>query len=67
MKKKLTPPITGIKKPNPETRNGILQCRVNLAEMKVVHEKAVVFCGGDLSKFVRMACLNYKPLTKKAV
>lgn len=65
MKKKTE--ISEIKKPNANVRNSIIQTRLNAAELKVAHEKAFVHCGGDMSKFVRIAVLNYKPLTKKAV
>lgn len=59
--------ILEIKKPNPNVRNSIVQTRLNAAELKVVHEKAFVHCKGDMSKFIRIAVLNYKPITKKAV
>lgn len=55
------------KKINPYTKNGLVQCRVDNDDMKIIVDKATIYTEGDLSKFVRMACLNYRPLTRKAL
>lgn len=55
------------KKQNPYARRGLIQARVNNDEMQVILEKALVHTKGEISDFVRLACLNYKPLTKKAI
>jgi hypothetical protein len=52
------------KKQNPFVKRNLIQARVDNDDMKVIIEKAFVYCGGDLSKFVRMACLNFKSVTK---
>lgn len=53
------------KKVNPNVRNTIVQARLNATELHVVHKKAFTYCKGSMSKFVRMALLNYKPAIKK--
>ena len=52
------------KKLNPYSKRGLVQARVDNEEMKIISDKAIIYCDGDLSKFVRLACLNYRPLKK---
>lgn len=52
------------KKLNPYTKRNIIQARVDNEDFQIITEKAFVYCGGDISKFVRLACLNYRPLRK---
>ena len=38
-----------------------IQARFTIAEWREIEKKAHLFTGGNFSKFVRMAALNYKP------
>lgn len=52
------------KKQNPYTKRNIIQARVDTEEFREILTKATMYTKGDVSKFVRMAVMNYRP-TKK--
>jgi len=52
------------KKQNPYTKRNLIQARVDTAELQEILTKAHLYTSGDISKFVRMAALNYKPPRK---
>lgn len=52
------------KNQNPYSKRGLIQARVDTKEMQVIVTKATMFSGGNVSDWVREACLNYKPITK---
>ncbi len=54
------------KKTNAWTKKGLVQARVNNEEFREILTKAQVYSKGKLSDYVRMACLNYRPLKKVA-
>ena len=56
-----------VKKVKKEVRQGLVQSRVTMKEFQVFIEKAFLYTNGDVSKYVRMAGLNYKPLIKTKV
>lgn len=61
----MAPKITK-KKDNPNRRNGRLNSRANNDEMHKILKKALYYDGGDLSKYIRRACLGYdKPKEKR--
>lgn len=64
MKKAKNQKPTSTRKPNPYTKRNLIQARLDNDELNIVHPKAVVYCGGNMSEFVRLAVLNYKPLKK---
>jgi hypothetical protein len=41
-----------------------LNARVNNTEMQEILTKAHLYCGGDVSKYVRKAALEFKPLKR---
>ncbi len=45
-------------------RHGLIQARVTIKEQQEILTKAQVYSGGDVSKYVRLACLEYKPLKR---
>ncbi len=56
------------KKPNnPSTKRNLVQARIDLADFQEVLMKAQMHTKGNVSDFVRMAVLNYKPLKKIGV
>ena len=54
-----------IKKLNPYSKRNIIQARVDVQEMQQIITKAHLYCSGDISKFIRLACLNYKKSPSK--
>lgn len=52
------------KKKNPYVRNGLVQARINPEETAIIVNNAILYTGGDVSKWVRLATLNYKPPRK---
>jgi hypothetical protein len=54
------------KKVKKKARNCLLQARCNHDEQREIHTKAVMYAKGEMSEFVRMACLNYRPLRRVA-
>lgn len=48
------------KKQNPYTKRNLIQARVDTEEFREILTKAQLYTGGDVSKFVREAVLNYK-------
>ncbi len=55
----------GERKQNPYTKRNLIQARVDAEEFRLILIQAQIHTDGDLSKFVRMAALNYKPKAKK--
>lgn len=45
-------------------RNGRINTRVSIKEHQEILTKAQVYCDGDISKFMRMAALEYRPLKR---
>lgn len=56
--KKRTPSI-----PNPYARKHQLPCRVSSEEMNAIVELAKEYTGGNISRWIRSAALNYKGKT----
>ncbi len=54
------------KKQNPYTKRNLIQARVDTDEFREILTKARVYHAGDVSKFVREAALNYKPIKRGA-
>jgi uncharacterized protein (DUF1778 family) len=54
----------GVKKLNAFTKRGLIQARVNNDDMREIVTKAQMYTKGNVSDFVRLAALNYRPLTK---
>jgi len=52
------------KKLNPYTKRNKLEARVDNEELQVILTKARLYCGGNLSEYVREATLNYRPVKK---
>lgn len=52
------------KKSNPYTKRTVIQARVDNDELRQIVEKAIMYCDGELSEFIRLACLSYRPLKK---
>ncbi len=57
-----TPP----KKTNAYTRRGLIQARVSVEDMREILAKSVMYAKGNVSEYVRMAAINYRP-TKKVL
>lgn len=53
------------KKPVRYVRGGLIQSRVNVDEFREILTKAQVYAKGNMSDFVRMACLAYRPLKRE--
>jgi len=56
-----------VKKQNPAIRSGLVQSRVNVNEMQEIVTKAHMYSNGNLSNYVRLACLNFRPIKKVKV
>jgi uncharacterized protein (DUF1778 family) len=54
----------GVKKLNAFTKRGLIQARVNNDDMREIVTKAQMYTKGNVSDFVRLAALNYRPLKK---
>lgn len=52
---------------NPYSKRSLIQSRVDTKELQTIVTKAVMFANGNVSEWVRMASLNYKPITKSKV
>ena len=50
---------------NPYTKRGLIQARVNNEQLQQIVTKAFIYCGGDISKYVRLACLEFKKKAPK--
>lgn len=50
----------------PFVKNNLIQTRVNNDELQTILTKALVYDGGNLSKYVRRACLEHRPLKRVA-
>lgn len=64
MSKKAKSVYTEEKPINPHTRRTLIQARVNTKEMQEILTRALMYCNGDVSKYVRMSTLNYRPVKK---
>lgn len=47
-----------------EVRNSLVQSRLNLSELAVFNEKAILYAQGEMSDFIRKAGLAYRPTRK---
>jgi len=56
-----------MKKKNPNSRNSLIQTRVSNAELQDILAKSFVLTNGNVSEYVRLACLHYKTLKKVKV
>ena len=56
-----------IKKLNPYSKRNRLNFRVDNEEMQTIFTKALLYADGDVSVYLRMAALGYKPYTKMKV
>lgn len=54
------------KKLNPYAKRNRIEARVDNEELREILTKAQLYCGGNLSDFVREAALKYKPTKKVA-
>lgn len=52
------------KKLNPYTKRSLIQAKVNTEELQMIITKARMFTDGNVSEFVRLAALNYKPIKR---
>ena len=50
-----------MKKQVTQNKNKVVRARITEEEMKIVLAKAATHSGGQLSEYVRLACVNYKP------
>lgn len=48
-----------------ETKRHLIQARVTTEQFQEIITKSFLYCNGDISKFVRMACVEYKSTKKK--
>ena len=56
--------IKPVKKLNPYTKRNRIEARVDNEELREILTKARLYCGGNLSLYVREAVLKYKPVKK---
>lgn len=52
------------KKLNPYARRTLIQARVNNEEMQEILTKALLYSKGNVSNYIRLAALNYRPVKK---
>lgn len=52
------------KKIKPYVRRGLIQARINAEEMQEIMTKAHLYSKGNISNYVRLACLGYRPIKK---
>lgn len=57
---------TTTRKPNPYTKRNLVQCRVDNEELNEIFTKAQVYSAGNISEYLRLAVLSYKPLKRGA-
>jgi hypothetical protein len=48
-------------------RLSLVQAKVNVDELQEIHTKAFVYCDGNVGAYIRKACLEFRPVTKKEV
>lgn len=48
------------KKINLKRKETRLIARVNNAQLEIIFKKAFVYCGGNMSEYLREAAMNYK-------
>ena len=53
------------KKVKPYTRRGLIQARVSVSDMQEIITKSLLYTKGNVSEYIRLAAINYRP-TKKA-
>lgn len=53
------------KEPKRYVKNNLLQARVDLDDFKIALTKAALYTKGNLSEYVRKACIEYKGPIKK--
>lgn len=51
-------------KRKPYVKTGLLQARVNPKDFQEIITKSFLYAGGNMSDYVRMACLYYRPIKK---
>lgn len=54
------------KKPNAYAKRGLIQTRVSTEDLREIIAKSVLYAKGNVSEYVRMAALNYRPTRKVA-
>jgi len=45
----------------------IIQARVDFNELQEITTKAHIYSKGQMSEYIRLACLNYRPIKKVKV
>ncbi len=53
------------KRQNPYTRRNTIQSRVDNKELQEIFTKARLYSNGNISEYVRLAALNYRPINRK--
>lgn len=48
----------------PYTKLSLIQTRVNNKQLQEIVTKAHLYAEGNMSEYVRLACLNYRPIRK---
>jgi hypothetical protein len=54
------------KKTNAYTKRGLIQTRVSTEDLREIITKSVLYAKGNVSEYIRMAALNYRPTRKVA-
>lgn len=52
-------------KPPRYVRQGLIQSRVNNEELREILTKAELYAKGNMSDYVRMACLGFRPIKRE--
>jgi hypothetical protein len=52
------------KKNTRKRRESLIQARVNIDELREILTKAHIYTYGEISEFIRMACLEFRPLKR---
>jgi len=52
------------KRSTKKRRESLIQARVNVDELREIITKAHIYAYGEMSEFVRMACLEFRPLKR---
>lgn len=56
--------MTPKKKLNPYSKRNLVQARLDHEDFQAVLTKAQMFTNGNVSEFVRLAAINYRPIKK---
>lgn len=56
-----------MKSKNPYIKRGLVQARVTNTEMQQVLMKSLLYTQGNVSEYVRLACVNYRQPIKNKV